>query len=262
MAPTASESPSVVLSDTPSTSIVPTKVQPCIPADDGLFGSEGDFELVIEFAYELETNMSIPSDVLAPLENAFSAAILPSLFSEKCSKLLTPGIRRRRLAATGVSAKPEDIVLASVACGEKKSDSNNCAVMQGELTVFLSDDDSDEVMNQAIIQILKDGMTNDEFLYAHPDIERVTFVVLSAIPKSSATASEDSPTPAPSNRDGLGVIWGVVATVVGLFLLLAAFVWRHKQKGTEEENSEAKEGSLDPDGEQLNDDGDSLVQEA
>lgn len=238
-------------------------MQDCSPNNDGLFGSEGDFELAIEFAYELETNTSMPSDVLFPLENAFSAAILPSLFSEKCSNALTPGIRRRRLAATGVSARPEDIVLDSVACGEKKSESNNCAVLQGELTVFLSEDESDEVMNQAIIQILKDGMTNDEFVYAHPDIERVTFVVLSAIPKSSATAAEDSPTPAPNNRDGLGGLWGVIASVVGLLLLLAAFVWRRKQKEAEdEEDSEANEGSLDPEGEQPNDDGDSLVQEA
>eukprot|EP00545_Synedropsis_sp_CCMP1620_P007501 CAMPEP_0119003752 /NCGR_PEP_ID=MMETSP1176-20130426/745_1 /TAXON_ID=265551 /ORGANISM="Synedropsis recta cf, Strain CCMP1620" /LENGTH=433 /DNA_ID=CAMNT_0006955377 /DNA_START=74 /DNA_END=1375 /DNA_ORIENTATION=+ len=260
--PTVSEIPSVVSSGIPSSSMSPTEIHECLPGEDGLFGSEGDTQVVVKFAYELETNPSIASNVIPPLENAFSAAILPGLFSEKCSQRNKIGVRRRRLVATGVSTRPEDIVLDSVSCGQTDAQSNNCAVVQGELTIFLLEGTSDPAVKDNIIQILRNGMTNGEFLYAHPDIERVTFVDLSAVPKSVA-ASEDSPTPAPSNGAGLNVLWVVIATVSGLVLVLATFLWRRKQEEEEsEEDSEAHEGSLDPGAEQSIEQTESPVGEA
>jgi hypothetical protein len=222
--PIVSPFPSIVPSDAPSTIPSPPGIQECFLNQDGFLGTEGDSQIAVKFAYELETKADAVIDEVIPLlERAFNTAILPELFSKEC-----------------VSTKPDDIVLASVACAQKNEETNMCEIVQGELTVFI-DRDKDEVHAQ-IIDILKTGMENDEFVYTHDGIERVTFVILDA-GTNSGTGTDDPPTPAPANEPNRNAIYGIIAGLSSLLLILGVFVWRRKQKEENNDETDAHEGS-------------------
>ena len=79
---------------------------------DGIFGKEGSSQFVT-FCYEVET-VEVPKDstenIIAAIEIAMAEMILPPLFGPACPSMRR--LTRRKLAATGVSVNPTDVLLA------------------------------------------------------------------------------------------------------------------------------------------------------
>lgn len=213
---------------------------------DGFFGSVGPSEIVIRFMYELETSISTDAKrILLSLERAFNSAILPELFSNIC--IYPHGTNDgRRLGdiglATGISTKPDDHVLRSAACGQLSDGINACRVVQGGLTIYV-DNGANEVQTQ-IIEILKAGMSNDNFLSADKGIKRVTF--LETVPeRNAATGTDKSPTAAPPSRSNLYILYGVLGFLAAIALVvLAVVVWRRQEAHEDNDDSDANEGSV------------------
>jgi hypothetical protein len=231
--------------DVLSTHPAPTGMQNCFVQPDGFFGSFGDSQIVVRFTYELETNAGTTAlDVIPSLERAFSDAILPELFVEECHSHHGNVVLQSQLAATGVSTKPDDLVLQSLACGQANDGNSTCVVVKGELTLFV--DGTPDGIETQILAILKDHMKKDEFLSAHDGIKRVTFVdVDSSV--NAGTGVELSPTPAPASGPRLDILYGVLAALAALLLILAIVVWRRKHDEDADSQDEIVQGDAGSD---------------
>ena len=226
--------------DVPNTHPVPTGMQNCYVQPDGFFGSFGDSQIVVRYTYELETNAGTTAlDVIPSLERAFSDAILPELFVEECHSHHGNVVLQSQLAATGVSTKPDDLVLQSLACGRANDGNSTCVVVKGELTLFV--DGTPERIETEIVAILKDRMKNDKFLSAHDGIKRVTLVDVDSS-ANSGTGVEASPTPAPTSGPRLDILYGVLAALAALLLILAIVVWRRKHDKDADSQDEIVQG--------------------
>lgn len=212
--------------DVPTMHPSPTGPRNCFVQPDGFYGSTGESQIVVRFTYELETKAGTAAhDVLPSLEKAFSDAILPELFAEQCLSPYGNIVQQNPLDVTGVSTKPDDIVLPSLACVQANYGNSKCVVVHGELTLFVVGTSGDA--QTQIVTILKDRTKTDVFLSAHDGIKRVTLVDDNS-PVNAGTGVETAPSPAPTSNPKLEILYGVLAALAVLLLILAIVVWRRK----------------------------------
>jgi hypothetical protein len=125
----------------------------------------------------------LASAVLPDLEDAFVAFLLPDIFPDTCAAVATMTRSseggRRRLEVIGIDKSPEDVPAAGVQCQQLDVPGNNCAFVDGSLTlnIILRIGESIETFRMLILERLREGMEQDAFVSAHPSIERVTFIL-------------------------------------------------------------------------------------
>jgi len=243
-----SEYPTTLPSLVPS--LFPTFSPQCFPDDDGIYGSSSESQIVVKFGYELETSSgNVQNKIIPSLEKSFSEAILPELFSGKCSSQPDRFRHRlRKLAAVGVSSTPSDTILDNILCEEKTSEDNACNVVRGEFTIFTDGDG--EGIEGRVIQKLKEGISNGNFVAVHEGIERISYVQLDA---KTNTINSGEGTNIRSDLSGDSyVLYGVITGVVVGFIALALLVWALKKRakaGDEDEASfEKSEGDIEASG--------------
>jgi hypothetical protein len=180
---------------------------------DGRFGSTQGIPAAVTFAYEVEVDPAEISDtvseeVLPALEQVMVEFLLPELFPDECggTVIVTARLgagRRRRLEVVGVDSFPVDRVSADLVCEELEVATNECSFVDGSLTinyVLRGNETLQGFVNQVLAR-LRLGMDTDEFLVAHPSIERVTFVDGSGGPSLIPTAA-----PTPIDQDGRPIV--------------------------------------------------------
>jgi len=241
----------------------PTLSPECFPDSEGIYGSSTDSQIVVKFGYELETSSGdVQNEIIPSLEKGFSENILPELFSGKCSSQ-PDRFRHRKLATIGVSSKPSDTILPDVSCEVKTSEDNACAVVRGELTIYIDGDGED--IEQRVVNNLKEEMTKGSFVSVHKGIERVSYVDLET--RENSINSGEGVNIESDLSSGSAVIYGIIAGVVVGIIGLALLAWRLKKKAKGDDNSnfeksgdelEAKEPPVqgegeDEDGHKIND---------
>lgn len=204
-----------------------------------------DSSIVVKFGYELESTTSQveeEEELILELERAFNEAILPALFTECAADDQTRAVTA---AVKGVSARPDDIVFNNVVCqASNMVDANNrCSVVSGELTVYFEGDAGN--IESVIIDLLKKAMERNDFLAVDKDIVRVTYVVLESDARSENPGGAGTQDPT-GDDDRRGLIFGVVAGVATLLLILLGLVWR-KKKQNDDDESQPSEPTPDPD---------------
>lgn len=179
--------------------------------------------------------------MLPAVEDAFTAAILPLLFADDCLtsvsvRRLRAGGQRRRLVATGVSSRPVDLILEGVECDPDNvlDTTNDCVTVSGEVTVFIDGDEADELAT--VNEVLEKGMTNDQFLFAHDSLVRITwdelFPVDTVIEELVTAAPTSAPTAAGSFLESINWMFLLIGVVVMMLLCIAcAFLFRSKRQG-------------------------------
>jgi hypothetical protein len=212
--------------DVPTMHPAPTGPRNCFVQPDGFYGSTGESQIIVRFTYELETKAGTAAhDVLPSLEKAFSDAILPELFAEQCHSPYGNTVQQNPLDVTGVSTKPDDIVLPSLACGQANYGNSTCVVVHGELTLFVVGTSGDA--QTQIVTILKDRTKTDVFLSAHDGIKRVTLVDDNS-PVNAGTGVRDGTISRSYKQSQIGnPLWSTCCLAV-LLLILAIVVWRRK----------------------------------
>jgi len=190
--------------------------------------------MIVDFGYEVEIKSGFdPNKVIAVLENKFSEAILPDFFSDQCTSQGSKSRARfRKLAAVGVSSRPEDTILEGYSCERKQVETNSCVVVQGELTIFI--EGKQQNIEDRTIKNLKDGMRNDDFVT--DGIERVSFIELESRgpPKLVDGANKGIR----EDKDS-SAVYGIVAGVTAMLLALVILVWRRNQQNDEDEDETA-----------------------
>ena len=221
------------ISPQPTKTPAPSKSS-CQVEDTGFYGEIGstDTQLVIGFGYEVENSSGDTEGELIPaLEAAFSNAILPELFPESCA-----GRRRqRRLRTSAVSSNPEDIIFQDIKCAKIYAATNECVVVEGELTLFIDGPVDQE--EAEILSILKTGMENGDFDNVHDGIVRVSYLEIGTIAPPVIGNPEATLAPEPASREGNNaLIYGLVGGGAAVLIGLAAFVWRrtHRDDGSGE----------------------------
>mmetsp|Transcript_18671 Transcript_18671/g.21041 ORF Transcript_18671/g.21041 Transcript_18671/m.21041 type:complete len:420 (-) Transcript_18671:50-1309(-) len=210
----------------------PTKM-PCTTSD-GTFGTISDTSLMtvpISYFYEIETvtgtNQSIiDSEILPILEKAIVDDILQEIFPDRCGSTAI-GKRKlrvqRRLEVIGLSMYPPDFINSDLICNMDtlSNPANECAVIDGELTLFT--DDGQAVEEQpSINNLIKNNMNSGVYDSLSDKIVRLYYL------DSSSESTELN------SSDGENIVDGIVdigdATVipdrkslkVGLFVGLGA----------------------------------------
>jgi len=210
----------------------PTKM-PCTTSD-GTFGTISDTSLMtvpISYFYEIETvtgtNQSIiDSEILPILEKAIVDDILQEIFPDRCGSTAI-GKRKfrvqRRLEVIGLSMYPPDFITSDLICNMDtlSNPANECAVIDGELTLFT--DDGQAVEEQpSINNLIKNNMNSGVYDSLSDKIVRLYYL------DSSSESTELN------SSDGENIVDGIVdigdATVipdrkslkVGLFVGLGA----------------------------------------
>ena len=171
--------------DTPQTAS-PTRAPTRCTVSNGSFGATLGDPASVMFGYEVETDPNLQSgpldvQVLPPLEEAMTRFLLPVLFPDTCGveSTTTRMVNRRRLEVIGINSRPDDKISPGVQCNELDDENNNCAFVDGELTMnyVLRGTETQESFVSLILDRLRFGMDSDAFLPAHPSIVRVTFIV-------------------------------------------------------------------------------------
>jgi len=211
----------------------PTKT-PCTTSD-GTFGIISDTSLMtvsISYLYEIETvtgtNQSIiDSEILPILEKAIVDDILQEVFPDRCGSTAI-GKRKlriqRRLKVIGVSMYPPDFITSDSICNMDtlSNPTNECAVIDGELTLFT--DDGQAVEEQPIIDnLIKNNMNSGVYDGLSDKIIRLYYLSSSLDPTESNTS--DGADPTNDNGDkGAGDKTERKSLKVGLFVGLGALV--------------------------------------
>jgi len=200
----------------------------CFPDINGIYGSSTESKIVIKFGYELETSSGdIQNEIIPSLEKQFGEAILPALFSGKCSSLRDRFRHRlRRLAVSGLSSEPNDTILDGVECEKKHSESNACHVVKGEFTIFT--DGNEEGVEGRVLQNLQKQIEDGKFSAAHKGIRRISYVQLDS--KKNLVDSGTGTKVRSDLSSGHYAIYGVIAGVVVAALALTFLVWTFKKK--------------------------------
>jgi hypothetical protein len=222
---------------------------------DGFFGDASENTVVITFGYELEYEQGYnESEIISGLESSFTDFLLPLLFPSQCPEQRRVLTSFRRLETVGVSKRPDDVVLqdgmtkgpwmshvtllnslahtfvllmlVTVTCAEKQ-DGNECVVLDGSMTIY-SDDGTASNDEEKIREELKTGMESGAFVEA--PIVRVSYVDLDSNPSDSDSNGKGTTESTPKSKRFL---YGVVAGVASLLILLLAVVWRRKHKHEE-----------------------------
>jgi len=227
----------------------PTR-ESCDVGNAGVFGnaSDEDTQIVVDFGYELEVSSGdIDSEILPALESSFSNSILPQFFPEACP-VANSGRRRQRrrltTTTTAVSSRPNDVVLTDVKCSTQHDQSNQCVVVEGEMTIYLQGDTGDQ--EERLLTVIKDGMENGDFTGAHEGVVRVSYVEIGTGTTPGA-GTEPTVTPAVSIADQGGrsnapLIYGLVGVGTVLLVGMAAILWR--KRGDRDQNSNHEHTNL------------------
>eukprot|EP00542_Grammatophora_oceanica_P005074 CAMPEP_0194062724 /NCGR_PEP_ID=MMETSP0009_2-20130614/78332_1 /TAXON_ID=210454 /ORGANISM="Grammatophora oceanica, Strain CCMP 410" /LENGTH=611 /DNA_ID=CAMNT_0038714569 /DNA_START=84 /DNA_END=1919 /DNA_ORIENTATION=+ len=256
--PTASPSASptssapVVPGGTPSPSITSAlgiELVPCEVDGDGVFGIDRGEATTFEYVYEVEMNGLVPAGVLGDiiegsLDDGFGEVTASSMFPEQCSGAATASarspregevrlLRRRRLAVTGVSARPVDTVLEDQSCSDTPSPGNNCYVVVGRGTIYAADgenvDEQTQQAKEAIRLALNDG--------AFDNVDnRIVAVTHRASLEETEVGGDGSLEPtSEGNSNGSNnvpaYIWAIIAGAVVALLAGVFFVYQRSQTG-------------------------------
>lgn len=201
----------------------------------------------ITYNYEIETNPTKDQNfeiILAKVERAIGNKILPQVLGRTCVSSGQRALRQgRSLGVAGISALPDEFVLDGVECEQEKTDNtNNCAVVAGEMRLYLDDIESDE--RSVVLLIIRTAMNNGEFNRGVDDaIVNITFRDSSidssngdgsARPKTSNNDDGDSGTPA------YAIPLIATSGLIAVAAAAAALMWKRKKNNN---NDESDEGS-------------------
>lgn len=116
--------------------------------------------------------------------------------------------------------------LLKVACAKKDKD-NECVVLDGSMTIY-NDDATATNGEEKIREELKTGMESGAFVEA--PIVRVSYVDIDTDPSGADGDGKGTTENTPKSK---GFVYGVVAGVATLLILILAVVWRRKHKNEE-----------------------------
>jgi len=217
---------------------------PCTTSD-GTFGiirnidSDSDTDtdntlmtIPIEYQYEIEAitgtkRSTINNDILPLVEKAIVDSILQEVFPDRCGNTEI-GKRRlriqRRLEVTGVSMYPPDYITTSTCNVERSSSTlNECAIVDGELTLFTNDG---EAANEQfrIANLIKENMNSGVYDDLSDKIVRLYYLDSSSSdPTESNTSNGEDEVNANGSESATGKSERK-SLKVGLFLGLGALV--------------------------------------
>ena len=274
-------------SDTPiGTNTTGTNETELCSSTSGAFFLSGEgnniepFELdVFTFTYELETFPRVTADdVLASLEVAFVDSLLAMLFPSQCRESSMRFLVSDNVV--GISSEPaddatggkRDVVLSrsplthlvhiqqqqshaylvastlfAAECEPKLSEKNRCEIIDGKLSIFTTDGDTDAVMKEikeALIESMNDGQFND----ASSGITRVTYSV-DEIPGEgtegdSINDNGENNTVKPADDTGSMLGIGLSLSVAGVILfVVGASAYRSTRNVRDHDASTLQDGA-------------------
>ncbi|GFH58116.1 predicted protein [Chaetoceros tenuissimus] len=154
----------------------------CPGSEDCSIDVESDTVVPVMFKYSVETQPGADINALLPeLEENILFKLAPSTL-DHC--LTDEAARTRHLegstAPTGICSRPADFQLTAESCDPEKSESNDCFVIMGGLSVAVesgADDAAKDAVKDQILDATKSLMENDELLGSNvAPVEKVKFL--------------------------------------------------------------------------------------
>lgn len=168
---------------------------PCLPVNN-TYGVSSNDPIDILYKYEIiftsqGDEESLETEIIPAVEESIANSLLGSYIpgcniskrrrtaTEKRETVLTSNVHHRKLAIVGFTSSPSDELSDKRCTSEIQDDSFDCASVIGGLSFYLTDDanavDRTKIVGQ-VLTIIKEGMENDEYLDAHPDIIEIIFM--------------------------------------------------------------------------------------
>lgn len=254
--PTAPTLTPVKLSPTtPSTKSIPSTQSACAETENGSFGDITTTDNVeIPYNYEVQyekilDGMDVEAeDVISAIEIALSNSILSSLFS-KCRTDANNGGRRtnvvgeddtasgdsarqrlllnmhdRRLTEiVGINATPNDR-MNSNKCSKQLSDETECKIVDGMLTLFLSDSNDRGNMILKTTTAIQNSMNSGGLISAHQSISSISYIDDSYIDDTLGDPDDEN-----TSITSTAVVNSAVAAIITLLVGIGVYL-QHKRK--------------------------------
>jgi hypothetical protein len=119
------------------------------------------------------------------------------------------------------------LMLVTVTCATKEKNGTECVVVEGSMTIY-TDAPTASNLEEMILEELKAGMESGAFIKA--PIVRVSYVDLDSYPSGSDSNGKGT---TGKNPQPQVFVYGVVAGVATLLILVLAVVWRRKRNSEE-----------------------------
>jgi hypothetical protein len=222
-----------------------TEMGKCVVDQNGFFGSSGSIAIIVRFKYELEINPNSSFKYgIANLERAFNNFLLPVLFPEKCN-LPMMNINTSKSIGIGISLKPYDAILSSLDCAQQKSVKNKCQVIQGELTIFIDDEEnSPNTILSVVLASIKEAMANNTFLSPSKGIERVASWTQSEISGvESESENKKNEGQITSAHSFVPLVLGIIAALIALALVITFLLWKNRRGERAETDPDERQSS-------------------
>jgi len=200
----------------------------------------------------------LESDIIPAVERAIADGILPLIVGE-CSK--DDRVRRRLHAQNGgvlftsrerdleifaVSFYPEDFrpEQSDGQCRFQSLNDTECSIVSGALSVCSTDFETDK---GRVLDAIKNGMDNDDYVDAHEDIVKVTYISVDV--DSVVNPGNILSPPVVTNDESRGldpVYWAVIGG--GTAAILAIVFAGRRLIGDEEDEEEGDDGGDEENG--------------
>lgn len=154
------------------------------------YGAKAPQGMEVSYKYEMEydpSKSSSASDIVEDLENAITNTLLATFSG--CSNtrkrhLRSKDVNQRRLndgsdggAVVGLSSSPVDVAIEGETCKSITTALNQCNIMDGKLTLYLSETSNTTFYFQQVVNSLHTGMSDDgELLTANSAIVKLTLL--------------------------------------------------------------------------------------
>jgi len=231
-----------------------SSAEPCV-SSDGTFGNISDatalMTVPITYLYEMQTvagtnQGKIDSEVLPRLEKAIVDSILHEFFPENCvttaigkrkqKRKLRRSLNDRLLEVIGVSMYPPDYITANSCAVLTPSDSTiECFVLQGELTIFLDEEQIVQEQN-TIDNLIESNMNLGVYNEASEEIVQLYYLEKPDPIESNINDGSDGDGQV-GKRNNFSLRMGLFVGIGSLAAVLAGVVFRitRKTKNTDDQ---------------------------
>lgn len=125
-----------------------------------------------------------------------------------------------------VSLSHKDMTVLSVVCGSVE-DGNECVVVSGALSVYATDEESADAMQDFIKAAIKSKMDDGDFDNVSPEVARVSYTEISKHVDGSETTDQDN---SQVGNNGTGVLVGALVAAGVVVAAIGTIVYKRRHR--------------------------------
>jgi len=223
-------------------------------AVDGVFGTITEFSVFVAFRYEVVvppgTTLLQQLATMLSLETEKVNHLLETLFPDECGSD-TPG-NVDPLEIVGISDRPRDSILRQNICETRVVPENECFVVDGEVTLFVTSDDLVTREEELVQELIEQAMQDDVFVSPERGILQVVYIrsrqaVIPEFQRSGVASNGDNgqSTQISKNSDwGNAITIGLASASIVISMLLVGVFFIHRPRLRQDNESLLRSTSI------------------